>query len=159
MSQNLWNRFDRPLRLELDDSPLLLKILAALHLAGVLAWVLVPLSPLVQVSAVVILLARFWHLFCLHACPRARYAVQALYWEKASGWKIKTLDGWCPATLCAPYYVTARLVAVRFRIGRLRRVTAVVVADRSDTDDFRRLRVRLLQCGHGDRDRTQVSGQ
>lgn len=155
----MWNRFDRPLRLDLGDSPLLLKLLAALHLAAVLAWVLVPLPSLVRVSVVGILLVRLWHLSRLHACPRSRYAVHALYWDATSGWQVKIRGGWCQATLSAPYYVTAHLVAVRFRISRFRQVTAIVLAERCEADDFRRLRVRLLQCGHGNRNRTQVSGQ
>ena len=159
MSPNLCNRFDRPLRLDLGDSPLLLKLLAVLHLAGVLAWVLVPLSPLVRVSVVVILLVRLWHLSRLHACPRSRYAVHALYWEATSGWQVKTRDGWCAATLSAPYYVTARLVAVRFRITRFRRATAIVLADRCEADDFRRLRVRLLQCAIRPQDRVQPGAE
>ncbi len=156
MSLNLWNRFDRPLRLELGDSPLLLKALVPLHLAGISAWLLVPLSSILRCSAIAVLLAGFWRLYRLHVRPGARAAVLAVYWEAASGWKIKTADGWRPATICMPYYVTAHLVAVRFRVGRFRRVTVIVVEDRTETDDFRRLRVRLLQCAH---ERKMPSGQ
>jgi hypothetical protein len=145
MSPDLYNRFDRPLRLDLGDSPLLLKVLVTLHLAGVSAWLVLPLSPLVRVTAVAILLGQFWRLKRLHVRPLARHAVQALYWEKDTGWKVRTAGGWYSASLCQPCYVTAQLAAVRFRIGRYRRVTAIVVADRVEADDFRRLLVRLLQ--------------
>ncbi|WP_132972201.1 protein YgfX [Thiogranum longum] len=155
----MWNRFDRPLRLELGNSPLLLKILLALHMAGISAWLLVPLSPVLRGLAVVILFGQFCRLYRLHVSPLARYAVQALYWEQASGWKIKITAGWYPATVCVPFYVTSQLVAIRFRTGRFRKVTVIVVGDRTGADDFRRLRVRLLQCAHGRRDRAKIPGQ
>jgi hypothetical protein len=159
MLRNLWNRFDRPLRLELGDSPLLLKVLVVLHLAGILAWVLVPVSPALRLSVVLVLLLRFWQLQRVYARPVAPHAACALYWEAKAGWQVRTVRGWFPATPCHPYYVTTHLVAVRFRISRLRRVTVIVVGDRTDADDFRRLRVRLLQCAHECGDRTQVSGR
>lgn len=159
MSLNLWNKFDRPLHLELTYSPLLLKVLVFLHLAGVYAWVSVPLSPALRLTAVAVLLVQFWHLRRIHVWPIARQAVSAVYWASESGWRVRTAGGWRRATLCHPYYVTARLVAVRFRISRMRHATVIVVNDRTDADSFRRLRVRLLQCAHGSGDRTQVSGQ
>jgi hypothetical protein len=51
-----------------------------------------------------------------------------------------------------PAFVSARLVAVRFRTGRFAGRPVIVVADRIDPQAFRRLRVRLLQCAHADRD-------
>jgi len=129
----------------------LLKVLLSLHLAAVSAWVLVPVSPVLRLSAVFVLLIQCWHLQRVHVRPVARYAVHALYWESETGWHVKTTQGWFPATLCQPYYVTVKLVAVRFRIGRLQRVTAIVVGDRVEADSFRRLRVRLLQCAHDPR--------
>ncbi|VAW73967.1 hypothetical protein MNBD_GAMMA14-1423 [hydrothermal vent metagenome] len=149
----MWNRFDHPLRLELGHSPLLLKVLMSLHLAAISAWATVPLSPVLRLSVVLVLLIQFWHLQRVYVRPVASRAVRALYWESETGWHVKTARGWFPATLCHPYYVTARLVAVRFRIGRLRRVTAIVVGDRTGADSFRRLRVRLLQCSHRDNHR------
>ena len=159
MSLNLWNKFDRPLHLELTRSPLLLKVLVFLHLAGISAWVSVQLSPALRFTAVAVLLLQFWHLHRVHVSPTARQAVRAVYWASEAGWRVRTASGWRRATLCHPYYVTAQLVAVRFRISRIRRVTVIVVNDRTDADSFRRLRVRLLQCAHGSGDRTQVSGQ
>lgn len=159
MSLNLWNKFDRPLHLELGYSPRLLKVLVFLQLAGISAWVFVPLSPALRLAVVSILLIQFWYLRRIHVRPTARQAVRAVYWASEAGWRVRTAGGWRRATLCHPYYVTAQLVAVRFRIDRLRHVTVIVVSDRTDADSFRRLRVRLLQCAHGNRDRTKISGQ
>jgi len=159
MSPDLSNRFDHPLRLEPGHSPRLLKVLVCLHVAGAFAWLISPLSPAVRALAIGVLLVHFGYLHRRHVRPVAARAVRALYWERGSGWHVKLSTGWYPATLCYPCYVTAALVAARFRIGRLRRVSVIVVDDRVDADSFRRLRVRLLQCAHGSGNRTQVSGQ
>ncbi len=149
MSRILYTRFDRPLHLELGDSPLLLKASLFLHLAGLCAWVVAPLPLVWRLSAVSVLVFQFWRLHRLHVRPTAVHAVRSLHWASETGWKLKTAVGWRPAELCHPYYVTAWLVAARFRTGRFHRVTAIVVSDRTDADNFRRLRVRLLQCARG----------
>jgi len=145
----LYNRFDRPLHLELGDSPLLLKAFLFLHLAGIFAWVVASLPLVWRLAAVSVLLLQFWRLHRLHVQPAAAHAVRALRWMPETGWQIKTLVGWRQAELCHPFYVTAWLVTARFRTSRFRRVTAIVVGDRTDADNFRRLRVRLLQCARG----------
>ncbi len=149
MSRKLWNRFDRPLCLELGDSPLLLKLLLMLHIAGVSAWVWVPLSPVLRVSVVVFLVFQYRYLYRLHVRPLAHDAIHKVYWDAETGWQLENSRDRFAATLCLPVYVTARLVAVRFRVSRFRRVSVIVVSDRTGADSFRRLRVRLLQCAHG----------
>jgi len=120
-----------------------------LHLAGICAWVITPLPWVWRLSAATVLVFQFRRLHRLHVRPAAVHAARGLRWAPETGWQIKTTAGWRQADLCHPCYVTARLVAARFRIGRFRRVTAIVVSDRTGADNFRRLRVRLLQCAHG----------
>jgi hypothetical protein len=75
------------------------------------------------------------------------------------GWRIRQARGdWLDAEPLLPMFVTRRLVAVRFRTGRCAYRTLLVVAQRCAADDFRRLRVRLIQSSHGDRNRAKVSG-
>ena len=57
-----------------------------------------------------------------------------------------------------PVFVSHRLVAVRFRTGRLAYRNLLVVGQRCAAEDFRRLRVRLIQSAHGNRDRAKIPG-
>jgi hypothetical protein len=102
------------------------------------------------------------HFACLHGLHVGLWlpgAVCALSWDAQRGWRLQqSRGGWLEARPLVPVFVSARLVAVRFRVADGRRRSALVVADRCGVDDFRRLRVRLLQSAHGDRDRAEIPG-
>ena len=159
MSHNLLNKFEQPLRVDLGASPRLLRVGAALHgmaLAFCL-WAPLPLLPTITVSAA--LVVHFLYVCCFHVYPCHPLAIASLSWDAARGWRIGRRQGsWQAATVVAPVFISHRLVAVRFRTGALRARRVVLVSDRLDRDDFRRLRARLLQSANGDRNRTQIPG-
>ena len=146
MSHNSLTKFDQPLLAELQPSRLLLLALGAVYALAALVWLWVPLSWPARLALFGLLGGHFVFLYRLHVKPLQRCAVQALGWDTVRGWRLRCLGGeWLPAQLLTPALVSYRLVAVRFRVGRFSTRTVVVVADRLDENDFRRLRVRLLQ--------------
>ncbi len=155
MSQDSSNRFERPLRVELRPSRLLLWVALALYLAAAVAALRTP----VPGALAALLGLHFGYLYCTHIANCLPSAVCALSWDVTRGWRIRQARGdWLPAIPLPPVFVTWRLVAVRFRTGRFACRTALVVAERCDADDFRRLRVRLLQSAYGNRNRAKIPG-
>jgi hypothetical protein len=146
MSHNSLTEFDQPLLAELQPSRTLLLVFAAVYALAAVVWLWVPLSWWGRLALFALLGGHFVFLYRLHVKPLLRCAVQALSWDAVRGWRLCCRGGeWCPAQLLTPAFVSYRLVAVRFRVGRFRTRSVVVVADRLDKNDFRRLRVRLLQ--------------
>jgi len=146
MSHNSLTKFDQPLLAELQPSRLLLLALGVVYALAALVWLWVPVSWPGRLALFCLLGGHFVFLYRLHVKPLLRGAVQALRWDAVQGWRLRCHDGeWCPAQLLTPALVSYRLVAVRFRVGRFRTRTVVIVADRLNENDFRRLRVRLLQ--------------
>jgi hypothetical protein len=138
--------FDQPLLAELKPSRILLLALGAVYTLAALVWLWVPFSWLGRLALLGLLGGHFVFLYCLHAKPLLRRAVLALGWDAVRGWRIRCPGGeWLPAQLLTPALVSYRLVAVRFRVSRFSTRTVIVVADRLEENDFRRLRVRLLQ--------------
>jgi hypothetical protein len=86
-------------------------------------------------------------------------AICALSWDAARGWRIRQARGdWIGADPVLPVFVSHRLVAVRFRTGRFAYRNLLVVGQRCAADEFRRLRVRLIQSAYGNRDRAKIPG-
>jgi hypothetical protein len=150
MSHNSLTGFDQPLRVELQASRIILSVLAALYGLAAFAWLWVPLAWPGRAGLYVLLGWHFIHLYRLHVDMSAKTAVQALSWDRMRGWQIRCArDGWLQAEPCLPVFISYRLAAVRFKAGRFKTRRVIVVGDRLGSDDFRRLRVRLLQSTHG----------
>lgn len=150
MSQTSLTKFDQPLQIELLPSRQLSSLSLAVHLLGGLAWSLVTL-PVVYKLAVLMAIgghARYFHHLQIEA--KKASSVSGITWDKMRGWRVcNPVSGWQAAELQMPVFVSARLVAVRFRVSRFRCCSAVIVGDRLAGDKFRRLRVRLLQSARG----------
>lgn len=152
------NRFDRPLLAELGPSRQLWLLLALPHLLAAAVWLYLPLAWSLRLAAVCLLAARLLYLLQLHLSASRPSSIEALSWDQRRGWRLRDACGrWRNAELQLPVFVSRRLVAVRFRSGR-GRCSVLVPADRLPADDFRRLRVRLLQSAHGHRDREDLPG-
>ncbi len=155
MSHNSSKRFDRPLRVELAPSRLLLLACLALHLAAAVACLWTPAPGVL----LVVLALHLCYVYCIHIGMCLPTAIGVVSWDATRGWRIRQVRGdWLCAEPVFPVFVSQRLVAVRFRCGRLSYRSLLVVAQRCAADDFRRLRVRLIQSAHGDRDRAKVPG-
>jgi hypothetical protein len=139
-------KFEQPLRAELKPSRVLLSGFGLAYLLGALVWLSVPVTWPGRLTVLVLLAGHFVLLYGVHIKPSRRRAVRALSWDSARGWRLCCRGAqWLPARLLLPVFVSHRLVAVRFRTGGFSTRRVVVVADRLSEDDFRRLRVRLLQ--------------
>jgi hypothetical protein len=160
MSHNSSPEFDRPLQVELQTSRLLLGAALLLYLAALLSCVWAPLPGAWRAGLCGLLCLHFVFVYRRHIVGRAPQAVCGLAWDVQRGWRIRGPRGdWQQAGLCTPVFVSHRLAVARFRTGRRRSRSVMLVADRAGVEDFRRLRVRLIQSAHGDRDRTQIPGQ
>ena len=146
MSHNSSTTFDQALLVELQPSRIVLLVLAAVYALAALVWLWVPIDWPARLTLFSLLGGHFVFLYRLHVKPLLRFAVKALSWDAVRGWQLRCHGGeWLPARLLTPAFLSYRLVAVRFRVGRISTRTVVVVADRMDENLFRRLRVRLLQ--------------
>ncbi|GMQ89067.1 MAG: hypothetical protein BMS9Abin09_0514 [Gammaproteobacteria bacterium] len=158
MSHNSLRKFDQPLSVELSPSRFYLSVLVSLYSLAILAWWNVPLSGLARLLLTVLLTGHFFHLYREYISATSAASVQALSWDRVRGWRLRGPDTvWLPADMLVPVFVSYRLAAVRFRTGRFRTRTVLLFPDRLPANDFRRLRVRLLQSAHGDRDRKKIS--
>ncbi len=146
MSHDSLTRFDQPLLAELKPSRTLLLGFGIVYLLVALVWLWLPVSWMGRLTVLAVLVGHFVMLYGLHIKPSRRCAVSALSWDGVRGWRLCCPQGqWLPAQLMLPAFVSFRLIAVRFRVGRVGQRRVVVVADRLSENDFRRLRVRLLQ--------------
>ena len=152
MSHNSLRKFDQPLRVELKPSGIFLAVLVSLYSLAALTWWCVPLSVPARLLLTAGLTGHFFHLYRVHIAARSVASVQALCWDRVKGWQVRGPGTvWFPAEMLLPVFVSYRFAAVRFRIGRFKTRSVVLLADRLPANDFRRLRVRLLQSAHGDR--------
>jgi len=157
MSHNSLRKFDQPLSIELSPSRMFLSVLVSLYSLAILAWWCVPLSGPIQLLLTVMLAGHFFHLYRGHIAATSAASVQALRWDRVQGWQLRGPDAlWLRAEMLLPVFVSYRLAAVRFRTGRFKKRTVILFTDCLPANDFRRLRARLIQSAHGDRDLKKV---
>jgi hypothetical protein len=151
MSYNSLTKFDQPLRVELRFSRLLAGSAAALHVLAAASCLLVPLHPGWRLLIIALLGVHFVRFLRRQVTATAAKAIAVIAWDQQRGWRLRSAPGdWRPARLVVPVVVTAQLVVVRFRVPDRGIHSAMVVADRLGSDEFRRLRVRLLQSAQSD---------
>lgn len=146
MSHNSLTKFEQPLQIELQPSRRMARFSLLLHLLAVLLWFLLSLPIGYKLLALACIAghARYFHLLQI-AAVRAS-SVTGITWDGRRGWRVyNPVKGWQSATLHTPIFVHSRLIAARFRVARLVSCSAIVISDRLTGEEFRRLRVRLLQ--------------
>jgi len=147
MSYNSLTRFARPLRVELRASRRLALAAAALHSLACGACLLATLPLPLRLLLAGLTAVHYGVFLRRHASARAGRAIRSVAWDRTRGWQVRCRRGaWQPASLRLPVFVSASLVVMRFRPATGSACSALVVADRLPADDFRRLRVRLLQA-------------
>jgi len=103
-------------------------------------------DPLVRLALIVLAGGHLVYFLRRQVLATAAGAISAISWDLQRGWRVCSVPGgWQAAQPLSPVFVTPKLVVVRFRAALDRRCSAVIVADRLRPDEFRRLRVRLLQ--------------
>lgn len=144
-------RFDQPLQVELRFSRQLAGASAVLHALAAIGCLLVPLHRGWQLTIIVMLGGHFAWFLRRQVTATVGKAIGAIAWDSERGWRLRGASGaWSAARLVLPVLVTARLVIMRLRTPDLGIHSAVIVADRLDADEFRRLRARLLQSAQKD---------
>jgi len=130
----------------LQPSRQLARLSLVIHLLGAVAWLLVSSPVVLKLTALIFIGIHALHFHRLQIAARGVTTVSGITWDKTRGWQVcNPVSGWQVAELQKPVFVSARLVAARFRVSRFRCCNAVVVSDRLSGDKFRRLRVRLIQ--------------
>jgi hypothetical protein len=146
MSYDSLTRFDQPLRVELRFSWLLTSAAAVVHTLAALSCLLAPLHPAEQLLLIALLVGHFAWFLGRQVRATVGRAIAVIAWDKQRGWQLCSPSGdWLPARLVLPVFVTLRLVIVRLRVPGSGTHSAVIVPDRVGVDEFRRLRVRLLE--------------
>ena len=146
MSYSSLTRFDQPLRIELGPSRLLIGAAAAVHALALAACLIASLHPLVRILLIALTGVHLVYFLRRQATATAGGAISGISWDVQRGWRVCAVPGgWQAAQPLSPVFITARLVVVRFRGSLDKRCSAMIVADRLQHDEFRRLRVRLLQ--------------
>lgn len=146
MSCDSLTRFDHPLHLELGRSARLRVAAACVHALAAAGCLLSAVHPALSVLLVVLTGLHLVRFLRCHVDGTDRDAVTGIAWDRERGWRVRGgRVHWRDARLSLPVFVTAHVVVVRFRGPGLKRYSAVIVGERLEPDDFRRLRVRLLQ--------------
>lgn len=120
-------------------------LLGAIHALAGAAVATLPLGWPARVGAVAALAAAGIVSVRRHALLRHRRAVVALLARADGVWDLQSADGqWREARLQLPCFVSVPLTVLRFRYVDARRGVAVIfMADSTEADDYRRLRVQL----------------
>ncbi len=139
-------KFDQPLQVELQPSPLMLRLSLLAHLSGVLLWSLLSVAIGFKLLVLLCIAGHALYFYRLQITAVGASSISAIAWDMRRGWRVHNpVIGWQPALMLTPVFVHSRLVAARFRVGRFRSCSAVILHDRLPDEAFRRLRVRLLQ--------------
>jgi hypothetical protein len=146
MSDNSLTKFGQPLRIEFGPSRRLAQAAAVIHVLAAVACLPATLPLLLRLLLAVASAAHFVWFLRRQASAKTGAAIRAIAWDSARGWRVRCPGAdWQTARLLVPVFVSASLVVMRFRPAAGRTCSAIVVADRLPADDFRRLRLRLLQ--------------
>lgn len=160
MSYDSLTRFDRPLRVELGRSRLLTAAAAGIHAAAALSCLVAALHPFLRMLLLALTGAHLVYFLRRQVTATAVGAISAISWDRQRGWRVCAVPGgWQAAQPLMPVFVSAQLVAVRFRASNRRACSALIVGDRLAADDFRRLRVRLLQAARSRRDQASSAAR
>lgn len=152
MSPNLYNKFDRPLCLEFRPSRILQLSIGLTHLAALVSLMLASLQSVALAALAILVIANALYLYACYTSMAMPASIRKLGWSPAQGWRLPQRDGESlPLSLREPLFVSRHLLVARFASHRYRHHSLLVVADSLNADDFRRLRVRLLQCANGDK--------
>lgn len=139
-----------PLRIHLSPSPWLARYIHALHGALLLFCLFLPLPwpwRLLAACAVVIGWRFAWQ---RHVAGVGESGFEAIEWQSDGDWWLQEGSGCShPVTLLAGSFVSNWMVVLRFRLGRFRHRQLILLADNTDADQLRRLRVRLRQDSLG----------
>ena len=160
MSHNLLTKFEQPLQIELQPSRQLARLSLLVHLLGALLWLLVSLPTGYKLLVLLFIAGHAWHFYRLQSVAIRKSSVSGISWDGRRGWRIyNPAKGWQSAALHTPVFVHSRLVAARFRVAKFRSCSAVIVSDRLASEEFRRLRVRLLQSARAKKTVPSPSGR
>lgn len=151
MSHNLLTKFEQPLQVELQPSRLMARLSLLTYLSGALLWFLVTLPIGYKALVLLCIAGHARHFYLLQIAAVRASSVSGISWDGRRGWRIyNPVKGWQSARPHTPVFVHSRLIAARFRVGRFSSCSAIIVNDRLTTEEFRRLRVRLLQSARAD---------
>ena len=120
-------------------------LLGAAHGLAIVAVMTLPLGGLARIAAAGVLTLAGVVSVRRHALRRDRRAVVKLQAQDDGLWDLQAADGrWREARLALPCFVTAPLTVLRFHyVDGQRGATVVLMADSTEADDYRRLRVQL----------------
>lgn len=126
-------------------------LIACYSLAGLFCLTL-SLDMVVRLGLCLTALAYGLYLALFKHGLRNRSRVVRITYSQQQGWRLLLACGReVKTSLRLPVYVTRFLVIARFGCGKFSGCPVVIPADAVDNDEFRHLRVRLLQSAHGDR--------
>jgi len=141
---------EQPLQIELRPAWRLAAVAGFIHLLSAGSIVLLPAFYGLRFLLPVLLLVHFGYFIRRKVIGTTRKAVRMIAWDRQRGWRVANAAGdWQRVHPDLPVFVSYKLVVVRFRISAFRSRSAIVVAERLSDDDFRRLRVRLIQSAKG----------
>jgi hypothetical protein len=127
---------------------------------GALSCLVAALHPFLRMLLLALVGAHLVYFLRRQVTATAAGAISAISWDRQRGWRVRALPGgWQAARLLMPVFVSAQLVVVRFRASNRRAGSAVIVGDRLGADDFRRLRVRLLQAARSQQHQTPLAAR
>ena len=132
-----------PLSLRLSPSRLLVWGSGGCHLlaAGSLAFVAIPIA--IKMMLMVLLGLSFIATHLCHGSFGSRWFIREVEWSGDGHWVLYNAQGLSRKARLLESYVHPRLVILNFALGRIRRRSVVILQDSADSEDIRRLRVRL----------------
>lgn len=133
------------LQLDLYPSKTLLAVLLLLHSIAIIALLMLPFPVwlILLLSALVIVYGA--HLITTHALRNSKKSIRKIIWDANDDWLISTrIAENVKMTLQRDSFIHPMLTVLRFKqSGKFFPVSAILLKDNINENEFRRLRVRL----------------
>ena len=139
------NTYAAPLALEIAPSVPFALMLACAHGGVVMVLAMLPLPGWMLWVLTVCVVAHAVYSIRRHALLHDAKSVVRVLWDAQDQWTLTRRDGTeCSAKLLPGSYLHPTLTVLNYKVSNWYRTSVVILPQRVDAEDFRKLRVRMM---------------
>lgn len=139
------NTYAAPLVLEIAPSLPFALVLACAHGGVLMVLAMLPLPGWMLWVLTILVMVHAAYSIRRHALLQDAKSVVRLLWDAQDQWTLTRRDGIaCSAKLLPGSYLHPALTVLNYKVSNWHRTSVVILPQRVDAEDFRKLRVRML---------------